>query len=183
MSTAVATETHAVFAVVLNKKTEQKMRLRVAEAGSWDRAQAQWRRLDNARLAGRFPQVLHFVVRSLDDPAWAPAEAQVLQAVLPSKGHKNVEDAARKAWALLTGNTFHVRPRYRGDRFADGLGESSGVQGRGGWFYWPNGVTAAQGRSDLARVAKRRNLVQEGTDGRWYVTDSDFNADTADIAR
>ena len=33
----------------------------------------------------------------------------------------------------------------------------------------PNGQTAAQGLSSLAKVAKQRGLIVEGADGRWYV--------------
>lgn len=173
--------THAVFATLADHS-----RVRVTEPASWNLTQLRWSRLDDARLAGRksrgahYPNVRHFEVRSMDDPNYNQSPARVLQACLPGRGFKNAEDAARVAWRLLTGNSYHRR--NRGHRLGDLPGESTGVQGVGGWFYWPNGVPAAQGLYGLVRVCRSRNLVQQGCNGRWYVTDTDFDADTAKLA-
>lgn len=162
-------ETHAVFATTADGK-----RVRVSDHLSWDAAQLDWNRLDELRFGGRFPHVQHFAVRSTDDPQWSNAPLSLLHrspVVEGSRGFKNVENAARAAWKLFTGNKFHRRAGVGREVESDTPGRPTGVQGRGGWFYWPNGATAAQALSGLAGVCKRRNFVVQGADGRWYVVD------------
>jgi hypothetical protein len=145
---------HAVFATTAAGK-----RVRVTDPAAWDRAQFEWRTLDDQRRARRFPTVKFFEVRSMDDPGYkdAPVSLGHGTPVDPSRGFKRVEDAARRAWLLWQGT-----PR------------TGAVQGSGGWFYWHNGSTAAQGLADLANVARRLALVEQGADGRWYAMVSEL---------
>lgn len=161
-------ETHAVFGLDAEGK-----KFRVSEDLTWNQAQREWTRLDDLRRAGYLPHVRFFEVRSTDDPRYADltTNMKLLACVLTTRGFKNEKDAAHAAWKHAMGDRFHVRPRYRGDRYADAPGQKTGVQGRGGWFYYPNGVTAAQGKDDLVRVAKARGLYAKGCDGRFYVFD------------
>lgn len=164
----------AVFAT-----TADGYRVRVSDHLSWDDAQSEWRRLDDLRLLeGRFPHVRFFTVRSTDDPAWSDAPLSTLHSrpvVKGSRGfgdstgtgrgsqYRGIDKAARAAWKLFTGGKYTLH-------------SASGKpwkyeQGRGGWFYWPNGRIAAQGLRDLANVCERRSMIVEGQDGRWYVVE------------
>lgn len=150
MNTATATaELHAVFAVLPDGS-----RVRVTDPLSWDRAVAEWTKADDARRAHRFGDVLHFCVRSMDDPDWNESPVSLGHATpyIPSRGFKNPEDAARKAWLL-----------WQGEKTPHGT-----AQGTGGWFYWHNGRTACQGLEDLAKLAIARKLIVQGGSGRWY---------------
>lgn len=128
--------------------------VRVSDPSTWDRAQAEWRKLDEARLDGRFPDVRYFEVRRTDDPRYADAPVSLGHSTpyMKSRGYSKVEGAARRAWLLWQGETSR-----------DGL-----RQGSGGWFRWHNGRSAAQGLDELAKLAKSRGLVVQGVDGRWY---------------
>lgn len=147
---------YAVFAEL------ERTRVRVTAPMSWDLAQETWREMDDRRIAGRFPQVRHFVVRSTDDPKWKDAPDHLVRACIPGRGFKDEQQAARKAWRLFTGGKFR--------RAGEVPGEETGVQGTGGWFYWPGGGPAAQGLYGLARLCNHRGMIQRGIDGRYYVT-------------
>ena len=169
------TEMNAVFATAHNGRA-----FRVSDPLSWDAAQSEWRKLDEMHRAGRLPHVKFFEVRTVflgpDRPLVGPkvtshgrydgALVDLLYAtpvVSGSRGFANVEDAARAAWRAAF-------PSYRTpyDR-RNGL-PASGTQGVGGWFFWPNGHTAAQGLRGLAAVVQNRRMVVQGGDGRWYLT-------------
>lgn len=157
---------HMVFATDSDGTT-----WRVSDNLSWGQAQSEWKRLDDTRLAGLMPHIKFFEVRSNADqqPRFRDAKVGVhlLRCTLDGgRGHANLRTAARAAWRYTFGDRFH-------DRKWDAPGERTGVQGRGGWFYYPNGTTAAQGLDGLAKVAKQRNLVVKGVNGRWYVVDAD----------
>jgi hypothetical protein len=145
--------THAVYA-----RTAEYDCYRVSDPTTWDDAQSQWTRLDDARRAGRFPHVQHFEVRSTSDPKYVKAGLAILyrHPVVNPRGNKNVEDAARLAWYRWAGEEPH------GKR-----------QGRGGWFYYPNGRPAAQSLWSLARVCQAKKLVVRGVSGRWHAVDWD----------
>lgn len=142
---------HAVYA-----RTADGERVRVSDELGWDGAQTLWAELDELRHAGRFPHVRHFEVRSIADPAYAdaPRSSRHAQAVEAGRrGFKGYDTALVVAWK-----------RTQGELTPHGT-----TQGTGGWFYWANGRTAAQGRSDLARHRVARELVVEGVDGRFYL--------------
>lgn len=141
--------THAVFAT-----TAAGERVRVTDPASWNWAQAEWKRMDDARRSRQFPTVKFFEVRSMDDPAYkdSPVSLGHGTPVEVSRGFGNVRDAARRAWLLWQG-----QPRKWGVE-----------QGSGGWFFWHNGRTAARGLDELTDLAKARGLVEQGVDGRWY---------------
>lgn len=162
---------HAVFATDFEHKT-----YRVSDPLGFGQAHDEWTRLDDARRAGETPQFKFYEVRSVtlgpDRPLVGPEVRShdrydraplvpTVARVLPGRGYGKVEDAARAAWKLYA-------PTFRDRRHTARLVESSD-QGRGGWFYWPNGRTAAQGLRDLARVCKQKQFVVRGGNGRWYV--------------
>lgn len=137
---------------------------------SYEEALAEWSRLDSARLDGLFPQVKHFEVRDTDDPKYADAVRLpwAFARVITPRGfgdeqytpgrrtltRTGAEKAASKAWKL-----FAPKPMNR-------------IQGDGGWFYYEGTERpAAQGLRDLAVVAQRHNLIAQGANGRWYVTE------------
>lgn len=158
-----STDTHAVFGAKADGT-----RFRVSDNLTWGAAQLEWNRLDELRRAGYLPHVRFFEVRSTDDPKYAdlPVNFTMLRCTLGGRGYKNEQKAAREAWRHAMGDRFH-------DRGRDAAGVRTGVQGRGGWFYYPNGTTAAQGLYGLVRVARQRNLMVRGCDGRFYVLDAD----------
>jgi hypothetical protein len=139
---------YAVFATLADRT-----KVKVSDDVSWDRAQGEWRKLDDDRLAGLHPDVRHFEVRDTDDPGYAAAKVSFGHAapLLRSKGFKHFKDAARKAFLLWQGKPRNGRE-----------------QGVGGWFYWHNGRPAAQGLDELAKLARQHALVVEGVDGRYY---------------
>jgi hypothetical protein len=141
---------YAVFAT-----TPDHQRVLVSDhTPSYGVALGSWKRMDDLRLDGRFPHVKFFEVRSTDDPGYADAPVSLLHSEpLPrSRGFRNYRDAARRAWRM-----------WQGDRTPHGS-----PQGTGGWFYWGNGRTAAQGLGDLERLCRNRGLVVQGVDGRYY---------------
>jgi len=169
---APAPDLHAVFATDHEHKT-----YRVSDPLPWGDAQDVWSNLDDLRRDGRMPHVTFYEVRSVtlgpDRPIVgpevfshdrydrAPLNMMLRRKVVKSRGFKNLRDAARSAWRRFA-PTFVVR---------EGSWNATGEQGRGGWFYYPNGCTAAQGLSDLAGLCLRKNMVVQGGDGRWYVVD------------
>lgn len=177
------TEMHAVFATSPDSRT-----FRVSDPLSYDKAVYAWTKLDDLRRDGRTPHVKFFEVRAVfvgpDRPLVGPtvtshdrydgAPLDLLYATPVAttannsgrgRGYARVEDAARAAWK----RAFPTFRSWLDKRMRSG--ERTGVQGRGGWFYWPNGQTAAQGLDGLARVCKSRRMVVQGADGRWYVTE------------
>lgn len=155
---------------------------RVSDPLSWDEAQAQWSTLDAHRRHGLLPQAKHYEVRAValgpDRPVVGPEvrshghydKAQLnlamTRTVVGGRGFGKVQDAARAAWKL-----YYPTYKSRYDKLAyNPTNASTGRQGSGGWYFYPNGTTAAQGLDSLADVAKRRGLVTKGVDGRWYVT-------------
>jgi hypothetical protein len=166
-----SSDLHAVFATDGDGNT-----YRVSDPLSWNAAQDEWTRLDDLRREGRLPQAKFFEVRSVtvEGGELALSFARVRShgryddakfdlmftkpvAVEHPKGFANATDAARAAWKLRF-PTFTPRRNSW----------ASGVQGYGGWYYYPNGTTAAQGLVDLSRVCKQRRLMVEGVNGRWY---------------
>lgn len=186
------TPLHAVFATTPDHKT-----FRVSDPLPWGQAHDEWEKLDDARRAGRLPQTKFFEVRSVtlgpDRPLVgpevrshdrydkAPLDVTLTRPVVgrgfadgkrdPHSGrdpHTGREKAARAAWKLSF-PTF----RSRWDKTGTDKTAKTGVQGAGGWYFYPNGVTAAQGLRSLANLAERRRMVVQGADGRWYVVDPD----------
>jgi len=169
------TELHAVFATDGEHKT-----FRVSDPLSWNDAQNEWTKLDDQRRAGLLPQAKFFEVRAVtlgpDRPLVGPEvrshdrydraelNMQMTRPVSSTRGFADVEDAAHRAWMELTDGEYTVRKRS----WSGELTEYKGQQGLGGWFYYPNGQTAAQGKRDLVRVATARRLVVRGANGRWY---------------
>lgn len=178
---------HAVFATTHDHKT-----YRVSDPASWNQAQKEWSRLDDLHRSGLLPQTKFFEVRSVylenDRPLVGPdvrshdrydnapfALFTYTSPVTNSKGFGDSngtrsrdfsgrEKAARAAWKLRF-PTF----RSRWDKSGTDKQARTGTQGAGGWFYYPNGVTAAQGLNDLANVCERKGFITQGGDGRWYV--------------
>lgn len=169
------TEMHSVFATGYDGKT-----YRVSDPLDWQAAQREWHTLDDLHRAGRMPHVKFYEVRTVfvgpDRPLVGPtvtshdrydgAPLSMLHrtpTVEGSRGFKHVEDAARAAWkrAHPTFASWYDRRLGRGTR--------TGTQGLGGWFYYSNGETAAQGLRSLAETCKRRRMVVQGGDGRWHV--------------
>lgn len=161
-------EFHAVFATDHDQNV-----YRVSDPGSYGFALARWTKLDELRRGGLTPQFKHYEVRAVtlgpDRPLVGPevrshgkydgAELHASVAVMTNgRGFGKVENAAREAWRLRFGRTFRDR-RTGAER----------VQGDGGWFFYPNGQTAAQGLQGLAAVARRQHLVMKGRDDRWFV--------------
>ncbi len=159
-------ETHAVFATTYDHKI-----VRVSDPSDWDGAQYEWKKLDALRPAGRMPHVRYFEVRSMDDPKYKNAPLSLTHrrpVVKGSRGFSNIQGAARRAWRAFA-PTF--RSRY--DKTGTDITARTGVQGTGGWFYFPNGVTVAQGLDSLAAVCRRRGMIVSGADGKWFVIDLD----------
>lgn len=177
-------ELHAVFAT-----DGQRNVYRVSDPMSWDRAQREWDRLYTLKHEDRLPQVKFFEVRSVtlgpdrplvgpevrshDKYDKAPLDMNLTKPVVGLRGYSKVEDAARSAWKVYFGTRFSVRKGVGRERQSDEAGYPTGVQGRGGWFYYPNGTVAAQGLTDLARVALRRRMVVQGLNSRWYVVEQE----------
>lgn len=162
---------HAVFAT----RADDSATYRVSDPLSWDSAQAEWKRLDDLHRKGLLPQAKFFEVRSVtlgpDRPLVgpevsshgrydkAPVNLNMARPVTGKRGYGKLEDAARKAWKMFA-PTYTPRNRW-----------NQGVQGLGGWYFWPNGRSAAQGLSGLGRlVVGRQMVVQSG--GRWFVYDT-----------
>jgi len=141
---------HAIYATKADGA-----RVRVSDPMTWPQAQARWNRADNARREGRYPHVRHFEVRSLDDPKYAELSLDPFlldMELTPRKGFSTYQKAAHAAWIEWQGKTTR-----------DGK-----QQGRGGWFYWHSGRTAAQGLYGLEHIARQRGMVATGVDGRFY---------------
>ena len=153
---------------------------RVSDPVSYGRALAIWIELDMIRFKGRMPHVKLFEVRSVflgpDRPIVGPAitsHGRYNGALLDltyarpvaegSRGFKSAENAARAAWRRDFPTYRSAYDKRVGNR------EGTGEQGLGGWYYWPNGQTAAQGLRSLAVVCERRNMIVQGGNGRWYV--------------
>lgn len=168
-------DSHRVYA------TTASGTFRVSDDLSWNAAQWEWNRLDELRRAGYMPHVKFFEVRSVDDATPRFVEAKVnaglLRVTLKQRGYGSAEAAARAAWRHLYGDRFHVRAGVGRSIESDEPGERTGVQGRGGWFYYPNGTVAAQGRYGLEKLARRMGLFVNGLDGRYYVLDADAGLD------
>lgn len=149
---------------------------RVSDPLDWNGAHDEWEKLDTARRAGETPQFLFYEVRTVtlgpDRPIVGPevrshdrydrAPLAFVALVVPGRGYGKAEDAARVAWkwyapAFREHHGYIARPNVSSD------------QGRGGWFYWPNGQTAAQGLRSLAELCKQKLFIVQGGDGRWYV--------------
>ena len=148
MTTTTKTDQHVIIAT-----TGSGRRVRSAAAWDWKSAIDYWYELDNARRDGRAPHVSFFEVRSLDEPGVEelPVDARPFLTVTTPRGFKSQEDAARVAW----------KQRY-----------PLRYQGQGGWFYFGNGKTAAQGLASLAPLAAKHTLIiQAPGNGRWYVTE------------
>jgi hypothetical protein len=181
-------EYHAVFATDGKHNT-----FRVSDPLPWGAAQDEWSRLDDLRRAGRLPQAKFFEVRSVtlgpDRPLVGPEihshdrydgaglNMNMTRVVIEGSrgyaddnsrsGHNYTgqEKAARVSWKNTYGKTFTPRgSKGRGGFY----GGATGVQGHGGWYYYPNGCTAAQGTRDLARLCVKKCLVVEGVNGKWY---------------
>jgi hypothetical protein len=171
-------EMHVVFATDASGKTH-----RVSDNLTWGQAQSAWKRLDDCRLAGLMPHVKFFEVRSNADqqPRFRDAKVNMtlLRVVLAkTRGHKTLEAAGRAALRHNFGDRFHQRGHNsRYGYTGDAAGERTGVQGRGGWFYYPNGAVLAQGLTHLGKVMLQRNMVVQGVNGRWYVLDGDLDTD------
>ncbi len=170
-----AVEQHAVFAT-----THSLRRVRVEAPASWGTAQDQWLKLDDARREGYFPHVKFFEVRSMDDPGYkdAPVSFAHGRRAVSGRGFTNAQSAAKRAWKLFAPEfTDKGRVAKRYDRFLGNTASDrtkSTDQGRGGWFYYPNGETAAQGGADLFKLAHRKGLVAKGVEGKyskWFVLD------------
>ena len=141
---------HAVFA-----RTADGQVVRVTDSGDWPSIQRQWKKLDGYRRERRFPHVRFFEVRSMDDPGYAgiPVSSQHGEPLdKPRRGFRSFRVAAHTAFL-----------EWQGTETRDGK-----QQGRGGWFYWHNGRTAAQGLYGLEALARARGLVIKGVDGRYY---------------
>lgn len=129
---------------------------------TWEDAQSYWNTLDDLRIAGRFPHVRWFAVRSQDDTQWYTAKPRTvpfLPVVAGSKGYtdskglgkRGQEKAARKALDLMVPST-------------------TARQGNGGWFYFANGRPLTQGLFNLAKyMIQKGRIVQAG--GRWFALD------------
>jgi hypothetical protein len=166
----------------------------VSDPLDWNAAQREWNLLDEQHRSGLLPQARFFEVRSVtlgpDRPLVgpevrshdrydrAPLNQMMARVVVKgSRGFKKAEDAARAAWRIFapefTDRGYHARylRRFREARGHAVEARKSTEQGRGGWFYYPNGTTAAQGLHDLARVCKARNLIAQGVNGKWYVVE------------
>lgn len=181
------TELSAVFATTPDHKT-----FRVSDPLDWNAAQREWSKLDELHRKGLLPHVKFFEVRSVwlenDRPLVGPDVRShdrydnaplslfgYTQPVTNSKGfgdsvdthssreYTGREKAARAAWKLRY-PTF----RSEWDKHGSDKQARTGEQGLGGWYYYPNGVTAAQGLRDLADLAERKGFVVKGADGRWY---------------
>lgn len=165
--TLTAAEAEAITAVFARMANGD--RVRVEDPTTWNYAQGAWSKLDDERRRGRYPHVKHFEVRSMDDPAYADAPVHFLSPVIPGRGTKHDYVAAKVAWKRLHGETVRDRSRVAfGDRLYWSREKAQGV---GGWFFYRDGRTAAQGNGGIARLARRMNLIVLGVDGRWYVAD------------
>jgi hypothetical protein len=167
------TELHAVFATDGNHKV-----FRVSDPMSWDDAQREWDRLYTLKHEDRLPHVKFFEVRSVtlgpDRPLVgpevrshdrydrAPISMQMTRTVVKGRGYATIEKAAREAWRDFA-------PTYKPRRTHTW---SSGIQGLGGWFFYPNGTTAAQGLKGLVRVVVQRAMIVQGINGRYYVIET-----------
>ena len=174
-TTETTTTLDAVFATGHDGRT-----YRVSDPLDWRAAQTEWDKLDTLRRDGRMPHVKFFEVRSVflgpDRPIVGPAltshgryDGALLDltyarpVVEGSRGFKSAESAARAAWRRDFPTFRSAYDKRVGNR------EGTGEQGLGGWYYWPNGHTAAQGLHSLAAVCERRNMIVQGGNGRWYV--------------
>lgn len=147
-----ATDMHAVFATYADGS-----KARVTEPNSWSWTINRWNQMDEMRRGKRYAEVRFFEVRSMDDPKYKDLPIGHVRQTKKGRGFTYAEDAAKKAWKAWQGNeTPHGT-----------------TQGTGGWFYWHNGRTAAQGAASLADICIRRGLIVEGADGRWHVEDVD----------
>ena len=135
----------------------------------WGQAIDAWYAADDARRAGKRGQVAHYEVRAASDPRVRAAKpkAALFADLVPGRGFKHPEEAARKALLARVPNP----------------GNPSGVQGMGGWYYRTDGSTLAQGLPDLARIATQRGWIVQTADGRWHPVAVKTEGDTQDIAR
>lgn len=157
---------YAVFA-----RTSDGDRVRVTDFESWDTSQYHWGLLDEARRSKLFPHVKHFEVRSMADPNYKDSPVSMLHRTPVLGGGRGFSDAKGTGWGNdLTGQEKAAKKAWK-------LFAPLDYQGRGGWFYWPNGRAAVQGVYRLATLCKRRNMIVAGVDGKWYVLNPDIDAD------
>jgi hypothetical protein len=164
-------EADAVFATNWQNET-----FRVSDPLTYSEALQVYAALVNLQGKGLLPQTKLFEVRSVkvgpDRPIvgpeirshdrydGAPLNLQLTRPVTNDRGFSKNEDAARAAFRLHFGEVVSFT------RHGVALQRA---QGTGGWFFYPNGVAAAQGLGDLVKVCHRRKLVVQGGNGRWYV--------------
>jgi hypothetical protein len=119
---------------------------------SYDDAIVAWREHDDARWAGKRPQVAFYMIRGVDHEFEfeRPCVAMFSDSLTP-RGRKHAEDAAKDAVKVRT-------PRNP---------KTGGPNGDGGWFYLGQ-RTVAQGSQDLAKQMARRGLIARDRDGRWH---------------
>ena len=182
-------ELHAVFATDYEHKT-----YRVSDPAPGNEPWDEWQRLDDLRRAKRMPHVKFYEVRSVTlgpDRALVGPEVRShdrydrapfswLLRTPVVEGSRGFADDGKHRWGREESGEEKVAraawkrfaPTYRVPAHKPWL---SGEQGYGGWFYYPNGVAAAQGLSSLFHLCVRKNLVVEGGDGRWYVLDHEHD--------
>jgi hypothetical protein len=138
------------------------------EFETWTDAVIEWEKLDNARHAGLFPHVKHFEVRDPADPKYANAERLPI-AFLRTIGTMGFGDSESTRRVGARGDGKAARAAWK--RWAP-TARNRGYQGEGGWYFHADGRVAAQGMNDLANVARRHNLIVQGANGRWFVTEA-----------
>lgn len=134
-------EDHIVVAAIGGRSTKVFLGYAVVSAPMSFTAAQQLFQVKERGRALYDSHVLHYAVRSVVDPRFAP---------LVSLGYA---------------------PRYGGDIGAAQVwAEEYGFLGKpGGWIYRPNGEVVCHGWASLAGLLKRQNKIALGEDGRWYV--------------
>jgi hypothetical protein len=164
MTTTTTPDLHIVIAAVGGRADRALIgHTAVSAPLAWNEAIALWEKLEDERRAGvwtsgagvrRPGHVLHYAVRSVADPRFAPlvgkgyTDARSKDGSRSFKGDEGIVKAA-KAWA-----------------------KAFGYEGRaGGWIYDAAGDSVEQGWRSFADTLRRRGAIAKGADGLWYVLD------------
>jgi hypothetical protein len=128
---------------------------------SYDEALKVWEdreRLRSDHSRRRNSHILHYAVRSIDDPRFAPligrgyADGRTRDGLRGNGDYGRVK--AARAWAKLYG--------YKG--------------AGGGWIYDTKGRTVCQGWQSFAEYLRRNGKIVRGSDDLWYVIDRELVA-------
>lgn len=165
--TTTNTEYHIVVAALGGKTNKAFIGYTAVTAPlTYDEALKVWTEREQVRSehsSKRGSHVLHYAVRSVADPRFAP---------LVGRGFAD----AVSTYTDRQGETHTRTGRERGiEKAAKAWAKLYGYEGRaGGWIYDPSGESVTQGWTSFAGDLRRAGKIAQGADGLWYVIEREL---------